>query len=160
MLLYNRRSFLILATALAGCGFEPVYDSQPIKGLVGQIQYETPSSRDTFALRDQLEKRLGSTQNAKYGLAYSISVGSKRAAVSFDGRAYRQQLTGAGKYSLRDLSNNQVVISGAVDAFVGYAPTSTTSSQAAARDARARLMIQIGDLIVEDIMFKSDSLTQ
>lgn len=158
----NRRIFLLSAAALTGCGgFDPVYTQTQVSQWVGNIAFDTPSSRDTYALRNQLERRLGNSKTPQFGLSYSTTKTTNRAAVSFDGQAYRQQILGTATYALRDLATNQVIHSGQVKAFVGYAPTgSTTSAQAAERDASARLMIQLADRIIDDLMFAQKSASQ
>jgi LPS-assembly lipoprotein len=151
---FNRRTVISMAMALSGCGFQPAYDTQGMRQIVGKISYDTPNSRDLYALRNQLERRLGYAASAQFGLSYSTSISSRSAAVSINGQAYRSQIIGTARYALRNLDTQKVITSGSVKAFAGYAPTgSTTSAQAASRDAKARLMTQLGDLIAEDIIF-------
>ena len=55
---------------------------------------------------------------------------------------------------LRDLTNNAVVYTQNRRAFVGYSTNeSSAATQAAARDAERRLMQQLADEVIRDLIF-------
>lgn len=158
MLWSSRRAFLISVAALAGCGFQPAYDTQGMRGLYGQISYSEPTDKNMFHLRQQLEQRLGRSGTGLYRLDYSVDTRTERTAVAFDGQAFRQQIHGEVTYTLTQTDNAKVILSGKRGTFVGYAATgTTTASLASARDANQRLMVQLADLVVTDILIKMRS---
>ena len=66
---FDRRTFLLGLTALAGCGFEPVYAPGGAgAGLRGRIDIVPPADEEGFALVKRLEARLGAAQTAEYVL--------------------------------------------------------------------------------------------
>lgn len=159
MLWCNRRSFLLSVAALTGCGFRPAYDTDGMQSLYGRISYSDPNTRDMYELRQQLEQRLGPPGTSTFQLDYSIDTKTERAAVAFDGQAFRQQLHGSVTYSLTQSATRKVLISGQHKTFVGYATTGTTAATLASqRDANRRLMIQLADLIVADILIKMQTI--
>lgn len=159
MLWFNRRLFLISAAALAGCGFQPAYDTAGMQSLYGQISYSDPDTRDMYELRQQLEQRLGPSGSSAFQLDYAVETKTERTAVAFDGQAFRQQLHGSVIYSLTQSDTRRVLVSGKHKTFVGYASTGTTTATLASqRDANRRLMIQLADLVVTDILIKMQSV--
>jgi LPS-assembly lipoprotein len=159
MLWSSRRAFLISVAALAGCGFQPAYDTQGMRGLYGQISYSEPTDQNMFHLRQQLEQRLGASATGQYRLDYSIETQTERAAVAFDGQAFRQQIHGEVTYTLTQNDRSKVILSGKRSTFVGYASTGTTTATLASeRDANRRLMVRLADLVVADILIKMRSV--
>ena len=159
MLWSSRRAFLISVAALAGCGFQPAYETAGMRGLYGQISYAEPTNKNMFHLRQQLEQRLGPSETDLYRLDYSVDTRTERTAVAFDGQAFRQQIHGEVTYTLTQNDNAKVILSGKRSTFVGYASTgTTTASLASERDANHRLMVQLGDLVVTDILIKMRSV--
>lgn len=150
---FNRRTFLLSAIALGGCGFEPIYKTQSAtRSLLSSIELDKPSDRDDYVMNRRLEERIGAALSPKFALSYSISTSSSRAAISTDGRANRQVTTGDVTYSLRRLSDGKIVKSGKEEAFVGSSTTgSTVATHAAERDARERLIIQLADNVVDSL---------
>ncbi|MGB1731932.1 MAG: LPS assembly lipoprotein LptE [Paracoccaceae bacterium] len=116
---------------------------------------ETPRDRQSFYFRNALEDRLGSSYPVhRYGLSYQLSTAASRSAIAPDGRSLRQQVEGTVKFMLRDLTNNAVVYTQSRRAFVGYSTNgSSAATQAAARDAERRLMQQLADEVIRDLMF-------
>ncbi len=159
MLWSSRRSFLISVAALAGCGFQPAYDTQGMRGLYGQITYSDPTDHNMFQLRQQLEQRLGPSGNTAFRLDYAVTTRTERTAVAFDGQAFRQQIHGEVTYSLTQNDRAKVILSGKRSTFVGYASTGTTTATLASeRDANRRLMVQLADMMVTDILIKMQSV--
>lgn len=151
---FNRRQVILSAIALGGCGFTPVYQNNaPARAFLSGISLETPYDRDGYVMNRRLEERLGAANDAKYGLTYSISQSSSRAAISTDGRANREVTQGQVTYSLRRLSDGKVMKSGKEEAFVGSSTTgSTVATHAAERDAKERLVIQLADRIIDALL--------
>ena len=98
---------------------------------------------------------MGSSDPApRYGLSYQLSAAASRSAIAPDGRSLRQQVEGTVTFMLRDLTNNAVVYTQSRRAFVGYSTNgSSAAAQAAARDAERRLMHQLADEVIRDLMF-------
>jgi len=98
---------------------------------------------------------LGSSNPApQYGLSYKLSTAAARSAIAPDGRSLRQQVEGTVTFMLRDLTNNAVIYTQNSRAFVGYSTNgSSAATQAAARDAERRLMQQLADEVIRDLMF-------
>ena len=156
MWLSNRRTFLALSgTSLAVCTLQPANEMQSIDQILSSITLETPSDRQSFYFRNALEDQLGSSDPApQYGLSYQLSTTAMRSAIAKDGRSLRRQVEGTVTFMLRDLTNNAVVYTQNRRAFVGYSTNgSPAATQAAARDAERRLMQQLADEVIRDLMF-------
>ena len=150
----NRRNFLLSAVALAGCGYTPVYGPNGVgRSLQGKIAFDTPETPDTYALVRYLEERMGRTDAATYGLSYSLNVREEGLAVTASQVIARQNMLGKMSFSLRDLSDNSVVTSGKVSGMTGYSTTgSTVSTRAAQNDAYERLMVILGDRMINQLL--------
>jgi LPS-assembly lipoprotein len=148
---FNRRLFLVLSAAsLAGCGFTPAYaPGGPATRLQNRVLLDEPEGRPGYLLGRQIEDRLGRTGAARYGLGYSIALKEEAIAISANNVATRYNLLGQATYALRDLDTGQVLLSGKADSFTSYSASgSTVATQAAERDAEARLMVILADQIV------------
>lgn len=154
MWLSNRRSILLGALALAGCGFTPVYGPEgEARALLNNIEVDPPRDREGYLLVRRLEERLGRAGAARYGLSVSIRLSDERMAITADNVATRMNLLGKATYALRDLASGEVVSTGVVESFTGYSTTgSTAATRAAERDATERLMTILGDKIVTRLM--------
>ena len=156
MWLSNRRNFLALSGAfLAGCTLQPANQIQSVDQILSSITLETPHDRRSFYFRNALEDRLGSSDPMpRYGLSYQLSTAASRSTIAPDGRSLRQQVEGTVTFMLRDLTNHVVVYTQNRRAFVGYSTNgSSAATQAAARDAERRLMQQLADEVIRDLMF-------
>lgn len=147
------RRFLLTALpamALAGCGFSPAYGpGGAASGLQGAVLVDAPTGRPAYLLTRHIEERLGLGAPGRYGLGYAISLDEDAVAISADNVITRYNILGTVKYALRDLETKKVVLTGSVDSFVGYSASgSTVATQAARRDAEARLMRILGDRIL------------
>lgn len=139
------RRFLLSALpvlALAGCGFSPAYaPGGAANGLQGAILVDAPTGRPSYLLTRHIEDRLGRGAPGRFGLGYAISLDEDAVAISANNVITRYNILGTVKYALRDLETKEVVLTGSVDSFVGYSASgSTVATQAAQRDAEARLM--------------------
>ena len=148
---YNRRTFLISAVALAGCGFTPVYGPNGVgQSFHDLIEIESPANTDTYNLVSYLEQRLGQGNRAKFGLTYALKTRDEGLAVTESQTIVRYNAIGELSFALRDLVDNSVVSSGTVTAMSAYSASGTTiATQAARKDANERLMIALADRLIE-----------
>ena len=156
MWLSNRRTFLTLSGALlAGCALQPANQIQSVDDIVSSISLETPRDRSSFYFRNALEDRLGgSPPLPRYGLSYKLSTSTTRSAITPGGQSLRQQVEGSVTFMLRELETNAVVYTQNRRAFVGYSTNgSSAATQAAERNAERRLMQQLADEVMRDLMF-------
>ena len=150
MSLLNRRHILLAPLALGACGFQPVYGPGGTGArLQNRVLVDEPDERNGYLLTRSLEERLGRAAPAEYGLTLAISTQQDGLAIDPAGNTRRFNLLGKVDYSLRNLSNGDVVASGSVDNFTGYSATgSTVATLAAEQDAQERLMNILADQIV------------
>ncbi len=158
-LIPRRAALLGLLAAASGCGFAPVHRDGA--SLQGQIAFDTPESVAGFRMREQLEKRLGTAQNPRFVLRVRPSGGNRAGAITSDGDTVRFNFVGNATWRLRDLRNNAEIESGKVESFTSYGATgSTVATQAAEKDANARLSITLADMIVSRLLILSPRLAQ
>ncbi len=145
-------------TALAGCGFQPVYaPGQSSEGLRGRIDVVPPIDEEGFALVRRLEDRLGQPEAADLILTADIHLEEEAVGFLPDGSISRYNVLGRVDWALDNASTR--VMSGSERSFTGYSATSTTvATIVAQRDARARLMVILADRIVADILTDADAL--
>ncbi|GFE49188.1 hypothetical protein So717_09410 [Roseobacter cerasinus] len=150
MLLFDRRTLLMLPLALSACGFTPVY--APGGGatqLQNSITVAEPSTRNGFLITQRIEEKLGRAVDPDYRMTLSVSTGQQNVAVDREGSTTRFNIIGRANYSLIETSTGRVVTSGKVENFTGYSAAGTTvATVAARRDAQRRLMILLADQIV------------
>ena len=144
----DRRLFLLSGLAmLAGCGFAPVY--APGGGgdaLLGQVRVTAPDSRAGFLLTREIETRLGRVDAARYELRPVIDLRTEAIAIDRSNVAARFNILGTVRYTLIDLESDAVADRGEVTNFTGYSAFGTpVATQAAQRDAEARLMQMLAD---------------
>ncbi|HEY9038218.1 MAG TPA: LPS assembly lipoprotein LptE [Roseovarius sp.] len=148
---FNRRVFCLMAlAAVPACGFTPVYGPNGAgTALQGKVLVDAPVTRDAYLLTRELESRLGRANPGRYGLSYSITLGTESIGVTKTNVSTRYNMLGNATYALRDLDGGEVVTSGKVNNFVGYSASgSTVATQASEGDARKRLMNILADQIV------------
>lgn len=157
---FNRRAILLSLTALAGCGFEPVYaPGGQADGLRGRIAIAAPSDEEGYALVERLEERFGLPQGADLSLTADIFIGEEAVGFLPDGSISRYNVSGRVDWRLNRLTDGTQVLSGSERSFTSYAATSTTvATISARRDARRRLMVIIADRILQDIVLRADQL--
>ena len=147
----HRRLILSLA-ALAGlsaCGYRPVLaPGGPGAGLIGRVALRDPASRYDFALVEALDARLGRAGDGAFRLDFSISVRSERVAVTQENVTTRYNLVAPVDYRLLAAEGGRVA-SGSVTSFGSYSASGTVNAtEAAQRDAEARLMRVLADSVV------------
>ncbi len=161
----DRRGFLGLAGAaglLAGCGFTPAYGPQGgAAKLLEGVEPAAPTTRDAFALVQQLNARLGPSQVTRYRLDYKIDTEALGQGISPDNATTRYQLNGTVDYTLRDAADNAVLLTGRVTSFTSWSATGTVvASQAAQEDAHRRLMVILADQIVTRLLSQAPGLPE
>lgn len=151
---------MTVAVALTGCGFTPVYaPGGAADGLKGQISFAAPSTRDDQLLVRHLEQQLGHTTAGRFQFKYTLKVDQQRMAVAANNTTARFNLIGKVDYQLIDPTSETVLISSSATQFTGYSATGTTvATRAADEDARARLMVILGDQVVAQLLAKSADL--
>lgn len=158
---FNRRFVLLgLPAGLAACGFAPAYGPRgSAQRLQNAVLVDAPDSRPGYLLTRHIEERLGRGERQVYGLSYSISLSEDPIAISRTNVTTRYNLLGNVKYALRDLRSNAVVLSGQADSFTSYSASGTTvATQAAERDAEARLMVILADQILNRLTAEAGKL--
>ena len=142
MWLSSRRGFLLVALALAGCGFEPVNGvSSKSQMLRNTVLVQAPANRVEFELVRNLEVQLGQATSKVYDLRYKLNVDEDIIIVSAAQEINRFSLVGVLEYSLVD-SGGVVLLSNTAKSFTGYSATGTTvATQRSKRDAYDRLMM-------------------
>jgi LPS-assembly lipoprotein len=155
----DRRIFLLGLTALAGCGFEPVYAPGAAgRDLRGRIDIAEPVDEAGFALVRRLEERLGRANGADLVLNADIRIGEDPVGYLPDGTISRYNVIGEVDWRLVNTADGEIRLSGSERSFSSYSATSTTVATIfAQRDAQSRLMIGIADRIVADILARLDT---
>lgn len=157
---FSRRSVLLSAAALAGCGFAPAYGpGGAATRLRNAVRVDAPDSRPGYLLTRRVEERLGRAEPARYGLSYSISLDDKQIAISPENVTTRYNKLGTVTWALRDLDSETVLADGKAESFTSYSASGTTvATQAAERDAEERLMTILADRIITRLTAEADSL--
>lgn len=160
---FTRRFVLIGAAAsLTACGFAPAHGPNSASHRVlGQVAVDEIKTSDGFHLTRQLERRIGAAAQPRFGLSVALSTRESGVAVTSDNQTTRIEIFGDATYALRQLSDNEVVLSGKARNFTGYSTTGTTVSElAAARDARERLMVILADQIATQLLAQAGDLPE
>lgn len=160
MSLFNRRKFLILATAplaLSACGFTPIYgDGSAAERMHGRIALGSFSGLPGFQMRERLETRLGQALNATHTLTVSTRVTTKKLAITSGGAITRYNLSGTAKFSVRR-NGGDIVFNETITSFTGYnATASAYSTRIAKEDALRRLYVTIADQIVTQMAITAE----
>lgn len=150
MLLFNRRTLLVLPLALAACGFTPAYGPGGTgTKLNGQVLVQEPSTQAGYLLTRHMETRLGrSGGSARYALDLTIDLNEDDLAINSSGDITRYNVIGKVEFALRDSITGTIITSGTAQNFTAYSATGTTvATLAAEQDALERLMVILGDQI-------------
>jgi LPS-assembly lipoprotein len=156
----SRRLLLLGGAALAGCGFTPAYGpGGAAHRLQNAILVEAPEGRAGYLLQREIEDRLGRGQPGRFGLSYAIDLERKPIAISARNVTTRYDLLGTVTYALRNKADGAVVISGKAESFTSYSASgSTVATQAAERDAEARLMKILADQLTARLVAEAGRL--
>ena len=151
MLLFNRRKFVFLFSAVAGCSFTPVFKLQNSpEYLKGKIEFPKPKNRETYILVSRLEENFGPLEKVLFKLSVSTSVNKK--GFGGLGNISRYNLPGSASFVLTEVSTGKVIISDEVNTFTSYsASAQTLATETAERSARDRLMKALADQITTSI---------
>ncbi|AXQ94461.1 LPS assembly lipoprotein LptE (plasmid) [Cereibacter azotoformans] len=153
----DRRSFLLAALALAGCGFRPAYGpGGPAEKLQGSIRVEDPTDKNGFDLVERLEERIGRPEAPRFDLRYRISTSIDSVGITPSDSITRYNLTGRIEFTLVERASGEVVQSGTVSNFTSWSATgSTVAALVAEEDAKYRLMRILADQIVTQLIATS-----
>lgn len=100
----------------------------------------------------------GETEAARYHLDYTIQTAEDQIGLTRDQEINRYHVEGTADYKLSDLASGTIVASGTVSAFTAYGASGTTiASRAANKDAYSRLITQLADKLLTDILAKLDT---
>ena len=157
MLLFNRRKFIFLFSAVAGCSFTPVFKLQNSpEYLKGKIELPEPTNRGAYILVSRLEENFGPLKKVLFKLSVSTSVNKK--GFGSLGNISRYNLPGSASFVLTEVSTGKVIISDEVNTFTSYsASAQTLATETAERSARDRLMKALADQITTSINMKYTS---
>ena len=120
---------MLLSLALAGCGFEPVYQQRGEQQLdvidaLALIRVQTPLSRDGDQLKAELEDLFYQSQRPKQSPRYALNVTLETQERPFiidpDGISSRFDLVVTSLYRLTRLSDETTLDSGHVRRYVSY----------------------------------------
>lgn len=144
---WSRALALAAVMAVAGCGFTPAYGpGAPALALRDAVTVETGQAVLDYRLQVAIEERLG--RGAAYRLEVATRMDEVQAAVTPEGTISRFNLTGEADWVLRDAAGAEVA-RGVARGFTSYLTTgSTVATEAAQRDAEARLAVVLADQIV------------
>lgn len=153
---FGRRALLALlgALPLAACGFEPAFGPKgAASGLMGQVAFIEPRSRDAFDLVGRLQERLGRATNPRWRLGFKMTLSQEGLGITSDNVTTRYDLLGKVDWTMTDLATDKVVASGSTESFTAYSASGTVVSTATSeRDAHQRLMRILADQIVTDLI--------
>ena len=158
---FSRRFVLLsLPAGLAACGFTPAYGpGGQATRLQNAVLVDAPNSRSGYLLTRHIEDRLGRGELQRFALSYAIETDEEAIAISSSNVTTRYNLLGRVKYALRDVGTTEVLITGQADSFVSYSASgSTVATQAAERDAVARLMVILADQILNRLTAEAGKL--
>lgn len=143
----NRRAVLLGALALGACGFRPVHGPGGTgAALTGQVRAADPTTRAEQLFIQALEDRLGRPAQARFDLAYRLSVRRIEGGRIQGLGATRIVLEGALDYTLAEAGLDRAT--GRVTAEAAYSTTSTQlAALTAEEDAQARLMRMLADAL-------------
>ena len=163
MLLFDKKKYilsLLFSIFISSCSFEPAWiaGNNKSKILWQKVDLIKPKTSNEFRLNRYLVSRVGDAKDVKFLLKYELFTDTKRTALSFDGKAYRIRIQGEVKFSLIHNSKNIILVSSSVKDSLGYSDAIlAVTDQASERDAYARLMVLLGDKIVDELL-RSETL--
>ena len=158
MLLFDKKKYifpLLISIFISSCSFEPAWiaGNNKAKTLWQKVDLKESKTSNEFRLNRYLVSRFGDAEDAEFLLKYQLFTETKRTAFSFDGKAYRIRIHGEVKFSLVHNSNNTILVSSSVKDSLGYSDAIlAVTDQASERDAYARLMVLLGDKIIDELL--------
>lgn len=146
----SRVILILLAAALSGCGFTPLYSEASVaRQIGGTIDIAPLDGPFGFAMRDRIETRLGPAQNARYILTIATRIEEDERAIRADNSITRFTLDAMSTFTVTPVGQDQAVYRDTARAFTAYsAIASAFATRAAEEDARRRLAEALADQIV------------
>lgn len=146
----HRRGLLLGLLALGGCGFRPIYGND--NSFRDRVSFTSDDTVAGFQIRQQLEKRLGSTATPDFALSTQLSIRQRSAAITADGDTSRFNVIATARWSLKEIATGREIAADEVQGFTSFSATSSTvATQATQDDAVERLTIILADMIVSRI---------
>ncbi|HKX07739.1 MAG TPA: LPS assembly lipoprotein LptE [Stellaceae bacterium] len=153
-----RHGLLLVALALGGCGFHPLYARHARSGFdadLASIKVNTIRNRQgqvlAIALRDGLNPR-GSRVETRYTLDVQLTSGRQDIGIRADGTASRSEVTMTAEFFLRDMkrpSDDAVVLKGITHSVSSYDILNDDYATVVAQHtAEDRTVHEIGDDIL------------
>ncbi len=146
--------FALLAPALGGCGFTPLYATGGVSPSLSAIAVITPSGRTGHLLSEDLQDDLATARGKQPLYQLDLALDEKRYArgLSFEQVATWYELSLRVSYSLIDLSSGKTLTSGVMPVSVSYnaagdpyagVVAQQNGQQRAASDAAQRIRIAL-----------------
>ena len=138
-----------------GCSFQPAWvpTNQKAKILWERVDFKEAKTSNEFRLNRYLISRLGEAADAELLLKYELFTETKRSALSFDGKAFRIRIHGEVKFSLIQNDENTILFTSSVRDSAAYSDAIlAVTDEASERDAYGRLMVLLGDRIVDELL--------
>ena len=146
--------FALLAPALGGCGFTPLYATGGVSPALSAIEVITPSGRTGHLLSEDLQDDLATARGKQPLYQLDLALDEKRYArgLSFEQVATWYELSLRVSYSLVDLSSGKTLTSGVMPVSVSYnaagdpyagVVAQQNGQQRAASDAAQRIRIAL-----------------
>lgn len=149
----SRRAALALlaASALAGCGFQPLHGTGGGDSLDGRVQLALPDGRLGHAMRDVLERRFGLPgPGADWRLTARLDLSREGLAITEDSAITRYVLRAEAPWALEGPEGE--ALRGRARAMSAYsADGSLYASRAARRDAEARVAAELAERISTEV---------
>ena len=158
MSLFKKKQYLftlLISVFLVGCSFQPAWvaKNQKAEILWERVDFKEAKTSNEFRLNRYLASRLGKAADAELFLKYELFTEAKRSALSFDGKAFRIRIHGVVKFSLIQNSKNSILFTSSVRDSAAYSDARlAVTDEASERDAYARLMVLLGDRIVDKLL--------
>jgi len=113
---------LMLAPALAGCGFTPLYATPGVSSGMANIEVITPDGRTGHLLSEDLQDTLAvrRDEGAAYRLALSLDEQRYARGLSSENVATWYELSLRVSYSLIDKSSGKTMVAGVMPISVSY----------------------------------------
>lgn len=151
----DRRAFLVMSLALAGCGFQPLYGSHGSSGgavavpEMALISISPIADRGGQLLRNELRDRLvptGLPGNPRWRLDVKLTETTSDLVILRDATATFAKYVGDAKWVLVDLANETPVTKGRNRRIASFSISSSEfASLQAQEDARRRVMTAIAE---------------
>ncbi len=113
---------LLLAPALGGCGFTPLYATQGVSPGMSAIRVITPEGRTGHLLSEDLQDDLATARGKEPRYQLELAIDEKRYArgLTFEQVATWYELSIRVSYTLRDIASGRALTSGVMPVSVSY----------------------------------------